>query len=158
MEKTKVASSIEQAIEENQELDIPGQLDDGLDDFLLEDSPQEFEEFETRPEKDESTSIDNAAACATAAMALSAIKGTVSLVSGYDVEFTEAQTEKFASDMAPFLIKYGDSLPGFLFKYQAEITAAKALGVMAFAMIGQIKKQKQEKAKPETETNQKEAV
>lgn len=137
-EKSKTA----QAVEGNLNGDEPVEYEhlDSILEQANEDEQAEQDGFESVDDEQEEFTAD--AAEATAGMALSAIQGTVSLVTGVDVEYSEKQYEKFAKDMTPFLLKHGDKIPGLFAKYHAEIIAAKALGLVVFATIGQIKKAK----------------
>lgn len=169
--KSIVAQAVESGIEDGQftEVDSPAEENinesDYLDnlDFIASEAEagEKVEAEESHAERgegeQEDVKVNTKNAQAIAGGTLAAIQGTVSLLLGVDVQYSEDQYKDFSKSMAPLIEKYGDKVPTWLIQYQAEISAAKAIALVTMATIGQVKAAKQaEKVKKSEQSEQSE--
>jgi len=145
--KSIVAQAVEAGIEDGQFTEVDSHEDDYLNDLdFIASEAEESEKAEAEENQaeqgegePEDIKIDAKNAQMIAGGSLAAIQGTISMLLGVDVKYSDEQYESFSKNMAPLIEKYGDKMPTWLIQYQAEIKAAKAIALIAMATVGQVK-------------------
>ena len=127
------------------------------EDALLAELDADFDPTEAV----ESHGVDEAkqaAAEATALMAMTSIEGILKQFAHKDVVISDEQKQGTAEALKPLLVKYNGQMPPWMEQYKEEIAAVVAVGVLGFGVTKQVKQLKaMDKAKlvndSETETD-----